>query len=1155
MRCLLRLIGALLLSVFLITGCGETEGLGGSGGAAGTGRIPGAGGSGGSGGGTAGSGGSGGGTAGSGGAGETNMCELLAPDALRVCVKTLNDVTRACFIDTDQPCASDNPDITAALGVLEDTIRGSCTEDGALRSVDAQVKRLQTACELETASITARTFGGPHGASWPNAGDTLADPCMAEPHRIVSSLVDETLAARNDCLASDVCDADMLAAQERAASDAVAADILAGCEYMPLLIAVEPQEYVKRTMAQLDCLTAIAHADTSPLTLSCGPTVVMRDPPPAPDELTGYAKIVLDSEVYGTRCGGEGLDYPADNPYAFHVKLAPEGHPIENVLIYMEGGGACVFDAEDHGSGNAGCYNTYLEDWSLFETLQTGTPHTAGIMSDSAAISPFSNWTKVYLEYCTQDLHMGGGAISHYESVGFTVHRYGAINARTAMRYLRDLLWKALDERDDEGYRPDRITALFGGFSAGGWGALYNYHWVLDDLQWQHTAAFPDSALALNNTHNGVWNLRFLADQYVLDGPAPYNWAATANQPPYCFGAPCVVGPTLLAAHAPRLEAVPEQQYMILSNQNDEDGQMASTFFDRETTFEQGRVNWINAARQAYCDTKDLDGINYFLMPYAQNLHSTSMDDYYMSQVAVGGEVMGSWLESVFSDPDGVGDCVEEGLLTQFYPGVNPFPCELPPPFDPCEGVDCNDENDCTSDTCNPLYGSCPNTPLPNGAPCDFGGAPGVCQEATCEEDLCVGDPCDDQNACTRDTCIWQDGSCTNPPVFDRAYCDFGGVPGACREGVCEEDLCTENPCNDGNDCTFDNCDPFTGECTNDWVPDGRYCDLDNGGGGGAGGMNGTGVCVAGTCESLPACLSTTDRCVNGIVDEHFPCCEQPVPEQANACDGTESVANPTSCTVLENPVTYRLALMEVEGDCNVGYDIDSCPGQSCFPGGLAPAEGVGGVDNAVAGLARTFEGVGGNLSGVNQALADTICGATDDPDAGTCSGGDNDGEACTADEDCPGYGGSCNLDDDDCMIEGAPADIRFVVDANPDEGCANVTVLADGSASAHILNLSEDGCASGTLGSIPLTIGGIDGAFDNTMVRMTVSGQGFSEGTLGATIDENLAVGIAEAFLAGGSAVVAQVLDINASTPPTQDTSAACNALSVTLQIGGIAQ
>jgi hypothetical protein len=387
-------------------------------------------------------------------------------------------------------------------------------------------------------------------------------------------------------------------------------------------------------------------------------------------------------------------------------------------------------------------------------------------------------------------------------------------------------------------------------------------------------------------------------------------------------------------------------------------------------------------------------------------------------------------------------------------------------------------------------------------------------------------------------------------------------MQGICFEGECIEDPCAGNPCYDANQCTFDECNSLTSECMNDPVPDGWYCFLGGGGSGGAGGIggaggtggtNGAGMCIAGTCEPLPACLPTIDRCVNGTVDEHFPCCEQPVPDQVDACDGTESVVNPASCTVLENPVTHRLTLMEVEGDCNIGYDIDGCAGQSCFPGGLAPAEGVGGVDNAVAGLAPTLEGVGGNLSGVNQAFADTLCGMTDDPEAGTCEGGDNEGAPCTDNVPCTGYGGSCNLDDDDCMLEGTPANIRFVIDPTPGEGCANVTVLADGSASAHILNLSDDGCLSGTLGSIPLNIGGINGSLDNTVVRMTVSPQGFSDGQMGATIDEMTAVGIMEALLEGGGAIAAQVLDINENL--NQDTTAPCNAMSATFEIGGVAE
>jgi hypothetical protein len=387
------------------------------------------------------------------------------------------------------------------------------------------------------------------------------------------------------------------------------------------------------------------------------------------------------------------------------------------------------------------------------------------------------------------------------------------------------------------------------------------------------------------------------------------------------------------------------------------------------------------------------------------------------------------------------------------------------------------------------------------------------------------------------------------------------GANGACATTNCVRECvadlsaprCVECLCDAGCALDFYACSglPHQGECDTGGTG-GMGGSSGAGGAGGVGGSSGTG----GTGGVDPMCQPTTRRCVNGTIDDHSPCCEQPVPDQADACDGTESLENPASCTETGNVVTHVLTTMEIAGDCDVGYDLDECDGGSCFPGGLAPAEGLDGVDNAVAGLAPTLENVGANLSGVNQALADTLCGATDDPAAGTCEEGINEGGMCSTNEHCPG-GGSCNLDDNDCMIETAPADIRFVVDANVAENCANVSVTSGDTSSDVILNITEptatgEVCASGTIGTIPLTIGGIHGAFTNSVVRMTLSADGFSDGLLGVTIDEVTAVAIAEALLEGGGAVVAQVLDINANL--TQDTAAACNALSSTLAIGGAA-
>lgn len=70
--------------------------------------------------------------------------------------------------------------------------------------------------------------------------------------------------------------------------------------------------------------------------------------------------------------------------------------------------------------------------------------------------------------------------------------------------------------------------------------------------------------------------------------------------------------------------------------------------------------------------------------------------------------------------------------------GLVPLPgCSDSSP-DPCNGVDCNDRNECTEDLCSPTDGSCSNTALADGSICDAGS----CESGSCE-------PIDSIFACT----------------------------------------------------------------------------------------------------------------------------------------------------------------------------------------------------------------------------------------------------------------------------------------------------------------------------------------------------------------------------------------------------------------------
>ena len=139
--------------------------------------------------------------------------------------------------------------------------------------------------------------------------------------------------------------------------------------------------------------------------------------------------------------------------------------------------------------------------------------------------------------------------------------------------------------------------------------------------------------------------------------------------PPYCVDFTCGVGPVLLSATAPRLKAVPEQQFLILSNQIDQ-VQVATTFFSSTPL-------WVNEMRQSYCETHDLNGVQYYLPAISENIHVVSPRPELYTNRPVDGVIMRDWLAGAFNDPDAVTDRVEEGTLVADYPGVQPFPCDI----------------------------------------------------------------------------------------------------------------------------------------------------------------------------------------------------------------------------------------------------------------------------------------------------------------------------------------------------------------------------------------------------------------------------------------------------------------------------------------------
>jgi len=197
---------------------------------------------------------------------------------------------------------------------------------------------------------------------------------------------------------------------------------------------------------------------------------------------------------------------------------------------------------------------------------------------------------------------------------------------------------------------------------------------------------------------------------------------------------------------------------------------------------------------------------------------------------------------------------------------------------DLCEGVDCDDANECTDDAC--ADGECSNTAVADNTECDWNGLPGLCMSGVCENALlCVGVDCDDDNDCTWDECNWFDGSCFNPSVEDGADCSLGDLPGVCASGACQG-LCEDASC-DHTECAFNGtCNSNDGACDYTFfADDGTLCS--------------EGECLDGVCAPVGA----------------FPCTEQGIRDAIAegggphffACDGRPTVV--TEGILIDNDV------------------------------------------------------------------------------------------------------------------------------------------------------------------------------------------------------------------------------------------------------------
>jgi len=227
---------------------------------------------------------------------------------------------------------------------------------------------------------------------------------------------------------------------------------------------------------------------------------------------------------------------PVDNSFRFYFKQGKS----KNLLVYFNGGGACWDDATCVASlapsevpGARPSYNPSINE--------ANSPEGAGgIFDDNNKRNPFKDWSKVFIPYCSGDIHIGtgeklysdvDGSVTGFPGAPVLVKHHGFDNFLAVREWLKQNF--ATKSRYRSGKKNKKIKKLLvTGSSAGGYGATLNFPYLQSTFPKAESFMLADASQAVVTdgfiqdafSFGNAWNIEEALAPIFLDTLGAYTF-------------------------------------------------------------------------------------------------------------------------------------------------------------------------------------------------------------------------------------------------------------------------------------------------------------------------------------------------------------------------------------------------------------------------------------------------------------------------------------------------------------------------------------------------------------------------------------------------------------------------------------------------------